>query len=76
MADNKHTVVVKTLPQARAIAKALRSHNPEAASEYLAGFELRQSIETAAQANVVALNLAEGAAAAANAKLASAKVAA
>ena len=70
-----HTVVVKTLPQARAIAKALRAHNPEAASEYLAGFELRQSIETAAKDNVLALNLAEATAAAANAKLV-AKVAA
>lgn len=73
LADNKHNVVVKTLPQARAIAKALRAYNPEAANDYLTGFELRQSIETAARDNVLALNLAEAAAAAANAKLAAAR---
>lgn len=65
----KHAVVVKTLPQARAIAKALRTHNPEAANQYLAGFELRQNVEQAAHDNVVAMNLAEAAEASANAKL-------
>lgn len=50
---NKFTVAVKPLSVARRIAAAIRNNgNPEAAAKYLAGFEVRESIEIAAQDTV------------------------
>jgi hypothetical protein len=53
-------VKVKTFEQAKHIAKAIRQDNPEAATEYLAKFPRRQSIERGALDNWLGIERRDG----------------
>ncbi len=54
--SNAFTVAVKPLYVARKIAAVLRHHGAEeAATAYLRGFELRESIENAARDSVLGI---------------------